>query len=45
MTRFYADEQFPRLVVELLRNLGHDIRKRKEDNGRTTYPQRTTPRR
>jgi len=25
MTRFYADEQFPRLVVELLRNFGHDV--------------------
>ena len=25
MARFYADEQFPFQVVELLRNLGHDI--------------------
>jgi predicted nuclease of predicted toxin-antitoxin system len=25
MTRFYADEQFPFQVVELLRSLGHDI--------------------
>ncbi|NJL90347.1 MAG: DUF5615 family PIN-like protein [Coleofasciculaceae cyanobacterium SM2_1_6] len=25
MARLYADEQFPRIVVELLRNLGHDI--------------------
>jgi hypothetical protein len=24
MARFYADEQFPLPVVELLRNLGHD---------------------
>ena len=25
MARLYADEQFPRKVVELLRNLGHDV--------------------
>jgi predicted nuclease of predicted toxin-antitoxin system len=25
VARFYADEQFPRRVVELLRDLGHDI--------------------
>lgn len=25
MARFYADEQFPRSVVELLRELGHDV--------------------
>ena len=25
MARLYADEQFPRRVVELLRDLGHDI--------------------
>jgi predicted nuclease of predicted toxin-antitoxin system len=25
MARFYADEQFPFQVVELLRNLGHDV--------------------
>jgi hypothetical protein len=25
MVRFYADEQFPFQVVELLRNLGHDV--------------------
>ena len=25
MARLYADEQFPRVVVKLLRNLGHDI--------------------
>ena len=25
MARFYADEQFPRQVVELLRALGHDV--------------------
>ncbi|NEQ24217.1 MAG: hypothetical protein F6K28_34870 [Microcoleus sp. SIO2G3] len=25
MARLYADEQFPREVVELLRPLGHDI--------------------
>jgi hypothetical protein len=25
VTRFYADEQFPRRVVELLRGLGHDV--------------------
>jgi predicted nuclease of predicted toxin-antitoxin system len=25
MARFYADEQFPFPVVELLRNLGHDV--------------------
>ena len=25
MARLYADEQFPRLVVEILRTLGHDI--------------------
>jgi len=25
MARLYADEQFPRIVVELLRQLGHDI--------------------
>jgi predicted nuclease of predicted toxin-antitoxin system len=25
MARLYADEQFPRVVVELLRNLGHDV--------------------
>jgi predicted nuclease of predicted toxin-antitoxin system len=25
MARFYADEQFPLQVVELLRNLGHDV--------------------
>ncbi len=25
MARFYADEQFPLPVVELLRNLGHDV--------------------
>ena len=25
MARFYADEQFPFPVVELLRSLGHDV--------------------
>ncbi|MFM6081390.1 MAG: DUF5615 family PIN-like protein [Dolichospermum sp.] len=25
MARFYADEQFPFLVVEILRSLGHDV--------------------
>ncbi|MFN9830646.1 MAG: DUF5615 family PIN-like protein, partial [Pseudanabaena sp.] len=25
MARFYADEQFPFQVVELLRNFGHDV--------------------
>ena len=25
MARLYADEQFPRIVVNLLRTLGHDI--------------------
>jgi predicted nuclease of predicted toxin-antitoxin system len=25
MARLYADEQFPRVVVELLRDLGHDV--------------------
>jgi hypothetical protein len=25
MARFYADKQFPLQVVELLRNLGHDV--------------------
>ena len=25
MARLYADEQFPRIVVNLLRALGHDI--------------------
>ena len=25
MARLYADEQYPKRVVELLRNLGHDI--------------------
>ena len=25
MARFYADEQFPKRVVELLRSLGHDV--------------------
>ena len=25
MARLYADEQFPRLVVEFLRGLGHDV--------------------
>jgi predicted nuclease of predicted toxin-antitoxin system len=25
MARFYADEQFPFQVVELLRNVGHDV--------------------
>ena len=25
MARFYADEQFPFQVVELLKNLGHDV--------------------
>ncbi|MBD2185612.1 DUF5615 family PIN-like protein [Planktothrix sp. FACHB-1355] len=25
MARLYADEQFPRLVVELLRSFGHDV--------------------
>jgi predicted nuclease of predicted toxin-antitoxin system len=25
MARFYADEQFPKRVVELLRDLGHDV--------------------
>lgn len=25
MAHLYADEQFPRVVVELLRNLGHDV--------------------
>ena len=25
MARLYADEQFPRIVVKLLRALGHDI--------------------
>ncbi|MEG4571803.1 DUF5615 family PIN-like protein [Microcoleus sp. N3A4] len=25
MARLYADEQFPRVVVELLRALGHDV--------------------
>jgi hypothetical protein len=25
MARFYADEQFPFPVVELLRTLGHDV--------------------
>lgn len=25
MARLYADEHFPRVAVELLRNLGHDI--------------------
>lgn len=25
MARLYADEQFPRPVVEFLRNLGHDV--------------------
>lgn len=25
MARLYADEQFPRIVVELLRALGHDV--------------------
>jgi predicted nuclease of predicted toxin-antitoxin system len=25
VARFYADEQFPRRVVELLRGLGHDV--------------------
>jgi predicted nuclease of predicted toxin-antitoxin system len=25
MARFYADEQFPFQVVELLRSLGHDV--------------------
>ena len=25
MARLYADEQFPRIVVKLLRELGHDI--------------------
>lgn len=25
MARFYADEQFPRAVSELLRRLGHDV--------------------
>jgi len=25
MARLYADEQFPRIVVLMLRNLGHDI--------------------
>jgi predicted nuclease of predicted toxin-antitoxin system len=25
MARLYADEQFPRKVVELLRDLGHDV--------------------
>ena len=25
MARLYADEQFPRSVVELLRELGHDV--------------------
>ncbi|GET37563.1 DUF5615 family PIN-like protein [Microseira wollei] len=25
MARLYADEQFPKRVVELLRNLGHDV--------------------
>jgi predicted nuclease of predicted toxin-antitoxin system len=25
MARLYADEQFPRLASELLRNLGHDV--------------------
>jgi len=25
MARLYADEQFPRIVVELLRDLGHDV--------------------
>jgi len=25
MVRFYADEPFPFQVVELLRNLGHDV--------------------
>jgi predicted nuclease of predicted toxin-antitoxin system len=25
VVRFYADEQFPRRVVELLQDLGHDI--------------------
>ena len=30
MARLYADEQFPRIVVKLLRELGHDILKREE---------------
>jgi predicted nuclease of predicted toxin-antitoxin system len=25
LARFYADEQFPRRVVELLREMGHDV--------------------
>ncbi len=25
MARLYADEQFPRIVVKLLRDLGHDV--------------------
>jgi predicted nuclease of predicted toxin-antitoxin system len=25
VVRLYADEQFPRIVTELLRNLGHDV--------------------
>ena len=25
MARLYADEQYPKRVVELLRNLGHDV--------------------
>ncbi|MEA5486035.1 DUF5615 family PIN-like protein [Pseudanabaena sp. CCNP1317] len=25
MARLYADEQFPKIVVKLLRELGHDI--------------------
>jgi len=25
VARFYADEQFPKRVVELLRSLGHDV--------------------
>jgi predicted nuclease of predicted toxin-antitoxin system len=25
MTRLYADEQFPRLVSEILRTMGHDV--------------------
>lgn len=25
MVRLYADEQFPRIVSELLRNFGHDV--------------------
>lgn len=25
MARFYADEQFPRRIVEVLQSLGHDV--------------------